>query len=97
MKKMTKDLEDWCNQYIEPMMRKTINKNTSSYALKHAAEHMLGRYVSNEELKECLELFPHDQEMPNPSYALDQKLYQYLMCIGGVYDFNGHDCWKGDW
>jgi len=48
-----KNAKFWINEgFARP--RKTINKNISSYGLKHLAERQVGSYISNEALIQAM-------------------------------------------
>ena len=46
------DVNQWIKTYLKPI--KTINRQWHSYGLKHMCERMIGRYVSEAEMKEAM-------------------------------------------
>lgn len=69
-------LDKWIDERIMTYMtRKSMNSNYSSYKLKHVAEREIGRYVSNDELKQVLKCkgVPHKKVGPNQIYPLSAE------------------------
>lgn len=76
-------LIDYVNHYIKPYANiKTINRNLSSYILKHKAEKHLGFYVANLDMKvamaQCgIEGVSYNQSI-NMYYPLSKKIKEVL-------------------
>lgn len=72
---------EYCKTNILPYMtRKTINRNHTSYGLKHIVEDKIDRYVSNGVLKYCLAVLGVKgyQKIgdPNIYYPISEKYFR---------------------
>ena len=70
-----KNAKFWINEgFARP--RKTINKNISSYGLKHLAERQVGSYISNEALIQAMleSVFRAQHIRGTPNYYFNVKL-----------------------
>jgi hypothetical protein len=70
-----KNAKFWINEgFARP--RKTINKNISSYGLKHLAERQVGSYISNEAMIQAMleSGFRAQQISGTPNYFFNVKL-----------------------
>lgn len=70
-------MSDLCEWLESAKRRQTINRGPGSYGLKHVAERLLGRYVSNGQLIcaaiHCgLRYMPTDYDSPNAYFNLSQ-------------------------
>jgi len=72
------DLEEWVRRYLDPMEIRTINYSATAYRLKHIAEKMIERYVSKEEMEECLEFRITNRWNECYYYALSKPKLNYL-------------------
>lgn len=80
---ITKDINvtyKYLSEHVPCYIVKTINKRRSSYSIKHQLQRILDVYVSNLDIKYCMELLGgkswHDGI--NYYYAISQKWYNKI-------------------
>lgn len=77
-----KDILEWVRRYMIPMKTKSFTKAISSYGLKHAAERMLDRYVSDIEMQFAMHL---NGFYGKNNHGIQYKLEDSLLNGGNVY------------
>lgn len=87
------EVENWLKENL--LYQKTINRSHTSYRLKHIVEKMIGKYVSNVDIKRVMARMGIKGQLANPSginywYPINNHFFWHFQNLIGLKTYLPH-------